>query len=55
MNAPDPIAAAESPHALAMLNRWLERLSAQERIAWAFESLSGPHALSTSFGVQSAV
>jgi phosphoadenosine phosphosulfate reductase len=55
MNAPDPIAAAESPHALAALNRWLERLSAQDRIAWALESLSGPHALSTSFGVQSAV
>ena len=55
MNAPDPIAAAESPHALAALNRWLERLTAQERIGWAFESLSGPHALSTSFGVQSAV
>lgn len=55
MNAPDPIAAAESPQALAALNRWLERLSAQQRIAWAFESLSGPHALSTSFGVQSAV
>lgn len=55
MNAPDPIAAAESPQALAALNRWLERLSAQERIEWAFESLSGPHALSTSFGVQSAV
>lgn len=55
MNAPDPVAAAESPQALAALNRWLERLSAQERVAWAFESLSGPHALSTSFGVQSAV
>ncbi len=55
MNAPDPIAAAESPQALAELNRWLERLSAQQRIAWALESLSGPHALSTSFGVQSAV
>ena len=55
MNAPDPIAAAESPQALAALNRWLDRLSAQQRIEWAFESLSGPHALSTSFGVQSAV
>ena len=26
-----------------------------QRVAWAFESLAGPHALSTSFGVQSAV
>ncbi|MDI1251911.1 phosphoadenylyl-sulfate reductase [Thermomonas sp.] len=55
MNAPDPIAAAESPQALAALNRWLDRLSAHQRIAWALECLSGPHALSTSFGVQSAV
>lgn len=55
MNPPDPLTAAESPQALAALNRWLARLSAQERIAWAFASLAGPHALSTSFGVQSAV
>lgn len=55
MSPPDPITAAESPQALSALNRWLGRLSAQERIAWAFASLAGPHALSTSFGVQSAV
>ena len=55
MSPPDPITAAESPQALTALNRWLATMSAQERIAWAFESLAGPHALSTSFGVQSAV
>ena len=55
MNPPDPVTAAESPQALTALNRWLATMSAQERIAWAFESLAGPHALSTSFGVQSAV
>ena len=55
MSPPDPITAAESPQALSALNRWLAGMSAQERIAWAFESLAGPHALSTSFGVQSAV
>lgn len=55
MSPPDPVAAAESPQALAALNRWLAGLSAHERIAWALESLAGPHALSTSFGVQSAV
>lgn len=55
MSPPDPISAAESPQALTALNRWLATMSAQERIAWAFESLAGPHALSTSFGVQSAV
>ena len=55
MSPPDPISAAESPHALSALNRWLARLSAQERVAWAMDSLAAPHALSTSFGTQSAV
>lgn len=55
MSPPDPLSAAESPQALSALNRWLSSMSAQDRIAWAFESLAGPHALSTSFGVQSAV
>ena len=55
MSPPDPLTAAESPQALSALNRWLAGMSAQDRIAWAFESLAGPHALSTSFGVQSAV
>ncbi len=55
MSPPDPLTAAESPRALVALNRWLARLPAQERIAWALTSLAGPHALSTSFGVQSAV
>ena len=55
MSPPDPITAAESPQALSALNRWLAAMSAQDRIAWAFDSLAGPHALSTSFGVQSAV
>ena len=55
MSPPDPITAAESPQALSALNRWLAGLSAQDRVAWALESLAGPHALSTSFGVQAAV
>ena len=55
MSPPDPITAAESPQALSALNRWLARLSAQERVAWAMDSLAAPHALSTSFGTQSAV
>ena len=55
MSPPDPITAAESPQALSALNRWLAGLSAQDRVVWALESLAGPHALSTSFGVQSAV
>jgi phosphoadenosine phosphosulfate reductase len=52
---PDPTAAAESRQALAELNTWLADLSAPQRIEWALESLSGEHALSSSFGAQSAV
>ena len=55
MNLPDPVAAAESPHALEALNRWLAGLSAQERIEWALRDLAGEHALSSSFGAQAAV
>lgn len=52
---PDPTAAAESRQALTELNTWLAGRSAEQRIAWALESLSGEHALSSSFGAQSAV
>ena len=44
-----------STDSLAAINRELATLSAQERIAWALQHLPGNHALSTSFGVQSAV
>ncbi|GAB3343007.1 phosphoadenylyl-sulfate reductase [Marilutibacter aestuarii] len=52
---PDPITAAESPKALAELNRWLARQDAAGRIAWALENTAGNHALSSSFGAQAAV
>lgn len=52
---PDAVTAAESPRALAELNAWLGTRSAEQRVAWALESLSGEHALSSSFGAQSAV
>jgi len=52
---PDLVAAAESPRALLELNQWLSRLSATQRLGWALESLPGVHALSSSFGAQSAV
>mgnify|MGYP000370771839 CR=1 FL=1 len=55
MSLPDPIAAAESPQALADLNRWLVKQTAPERIEWAVEHLAGHHALSSSFGAQAAV
>lgn len=55
MSPPDPITAAESPRALSELNRWLGRLDASARAAWALEHLAGNHALSSSFGAQAAV
>lgn len=56
MSAPtDPVTAAESPRALAELNAWLATQSAQQRVAWALENTAGEHALSSSFGAQSAV
>lgn len=55
MSPPDPVAAAEDGRALADLNRWLERRSAEDRIAWALASGAENHALSSSFGAQSAV
>lgn len=55
MTPPDPLTAAESSQALAELNLWLSLRSAEERIAWALENTAGEHALSSSFGAQSAV
>lgn len=55
MIAPDPVAAAASPAALAALNRWLATLDAARRIEWALTALPGTHALSSSFGAQAAV
>ncbi len=54
MNPPDPVTAAESPRALIELNRWLAVRRAEERLAWALETLAGPQALSSSFGAQAA-
>ena len=55
MSPPDPVSAAESPRALADLNRWLGHKTAEERTAWGLETLAGNHALSSSFGAQAAV
>ena len=54
MMPPDLISAAEDEHALRDLNQWLGRHSAQERVEWALATLPGEHALSSSFGAQSA-
>ena len=54
-SVPDPVTAAQSPDALAGLNRWLATLSAERRVEWALDTLSGEHGLSSSFGAQAAV
>ncbi|MDW6018188.1 phosphoadenylyl-sulfate reductase [Vibrio plantisponsor] len=40
---------------LAEVNAYLESLTAQERVEWAFENLPGTHAVSSSFGIQAAL
>lgn len=45
----------EQVQALAETNAQLETLSAEERVAWALEHLSGEYVLSSSFGIQAAV
>ncbi|MGH8182546.1 MAG: phosphoadenosine phosphosulfate reductase family protein, partial [Rhodanobacteraceae bacterium] len=55
MSVPDPTTAAQSPEALAELNRWLATLTAEQRIEWGLAVLAGEHALSSSFGAQAAV
>jgi phosphoadenosine phosphosulfate reductase len=55
MMPPDPLTAAQSPAALAELNRWLGTLDAERRVAWSLQALAGEHALSSSFGAQAAV
>ncbi|MFC3093629.1 phosphoadenylyl-sulfate reductase [Alteromonas sediminis] len=44
-----------SSEKLAEINQYLETLTAQERVKWAFEYLPGNHIVSSSFGAQSAV
>ncbi|MBB5208908.1 phosphoadenylyl-sulfate reductase [Chiayiivirga flava] len=55
MSPPDPVAAAEDGRAFDDLTRWLETRSAQQRVEWALASGAANHALSSSFGAQSAV
>ena len=40
---------------LAQVNQHLIELTPQERVQWAYENLPGTHALSSSFGIQSAL
>lgn len=41
--------------ALAEINAELETFTAQQRVEWALEHLTGEFALASSFGIQSAV
>ena len=52
---PDLVTAADDSRALADINQELARLSAEQRIDWALNTLPGSHVLSSSFGAQSAV
>jgi phosphoadenosine phosphosulfate reductase len=45
----------QEPTLLDEANALLERMPAEERVAWALEHLPGNHALSSSFGAQAAV
>ncbi|MBP9592625.1 MAG: phosphoadenylyl-sulfate reductase [Steroidobacteraceae bacterium] len=47
--------ALDEPVLLEEANAALERMSAEDRVAWALEHLPGNHALSSSFGAQAAV
>jgi phosphoadenosine phosphosulfate reductase len=48
-------AAHGDAEALAELNRALEPLSAEKRVAWSLQNLPGAHVLTSSFGAQAAV
>jgi phosphoadenosine phosphosulfate reductase len=54
MSFPDLVSAAEDGRALTELNRRLDALTAEQRVAWALETLPQSRALSSSFGAQSA-
>ena len=55
LNALNALPKVERILALAETNAKLEKLSAEERVAWALENLPGEYALSSSFGIQAAV
>lgn len=55
MILPDLVSVAEDSRARADMNVWLGQQTAEQRISWALESLTGQHAMSSSFGAQAAV
>lgn len=55
LHALNDLPKVERVMALAETNSQLEKLSAQDRVAWALENLPGDYVLSSSFGIQAAV
>ena len=55
MSAEIPATPTQDPGVVLEVNRWLEAYTAQERVAWALQTLPGEYALSTSFGAQAAL
>ncbi|BBQ82510.1 MULTISPECIES: phosphoadenosine phosphosulfate reductase [Enterobacteriaceae] len=55
LNALNDLPKVDRVLALAETNAELEKLSAEERVAWALENLPGEYVLSSSFGIQAAV
>ena len=55
LNALNALPKVERVMALAQTNDQLEKLSAEDRVAWALENLPGEYVLSSSFGIQAAV
>lgn len=55
LNALNELPKVDRVMALAETNAQLEKLSAEERVAWALENLPGEYVLSSSFGIQAAV
>ena len=55
LNALNELPKVERVMALAQTNDQLEKLRAEDRVAWALENLPGEYVLSSSFGIQAAV
>ncbi|WP_414828504.1 phosphoadenylyl-sulfate reductase [Alteromonas sp. H39] len=51
----EPLSLSTTQAQIEQINAELEKMSAQERIAWALDNLPDKHIVSSSFGAQSAV
>ncbi|MGS6205706.1 phosphoadenosine phosphosulfate reductase, partial [Enterobacter intestinihominis] len=55
LNALNDVRKVERILGLAEPNAQLEKVDAEERVAWALENLPGDYVLSSRFGIQAAV